>query len=95
MQEAPCVLTPRQWKHSPGALPLPPPQHRGVTYYTGKVTVESKVKANIANSDYYHMSSFSSWGVPGDLSMNPRKSLPPAATSTLSTAPFPKLTSTR
>ena len=35
---------------------------RGVTYYTGKVTVESKVKANIANSDYYHMSSFSSWG---------------------------------
>ncbi len=66
---------PGQWKHSPGHSTAATTD-RGVTYYTGKVTVESKVKANIANSDYYHMSSFSSWGVPGDLSMKPEITAP-------------------
>ena len=75
-EEAPCVLITQASgnivrEHSTAAT-----TDRGVTYYTGKVTVESKVKANIANSDYYHMSSFSSWGVPGDLSMKPEITAP-------------------
>ena len=75
-EEAPCVLITQASgnivrEHSTAAT-----TDRGVTYYTGKVTVESKVKADIANSDYYHMSSFSSWGVPGDLSMKPEITAP-------------------
>ncbi len=48
----------------------------GVTYYTGKLTVSGKVSANVENSDYYVMSSFSSWGAPGDLTMKPEITAP-------------------
>ena len=48
----------------------------GKTYYTGSVTVRGKVTGNYAGSAYQVMSSFSSWGVPGDLSLKPEISAP-------------------
>lgn len=47
-----------------------------VLYYTGKVKVSSKVASQISDSDYYTMSSFSSWGVPGSLQMKPEITAP-------------------
>lgn len=41
------------------------------TYYTGTITVPEEVGAFYLSSGAYSMSSFSSWGVPGDLSMKP------------------------
>ncbi len=43
----------------------------GLTYYTGTITVHDEIVANFKDSQYLTMSSFSSWGVPGDLSMKP------------------------
>lgn len=48
----------------------------GVVYYTGKLTVYRQKSANIWNSGVLNMSSFSSWGVPGDLSMKPEIAAP-------------------
>ena len=48
----------------------------GVTYYTGELTNFSKVGISVVRPDYYTMSSFSSWGVPGDLSMKPEITAP-------------------
>lgn len=48
----------------------------GKTYYTGSITVRGKVTGNYAGSTYQVMSSFSSWGVPGDLSLKPEISAP-------------------
>lgn len=48
----------------------------GMTYYTGKVTVCSEASANVEDSDFYTMSSFSSWGVPGDLTLKPEITAP-------------------
>ena len=48
----------------------------GITYYTGTVTVQGKVTPILYHSDYYNMSSFSSWGVPGDLSIKPEITAP-------------------
>lgn len=48
----------------------------GLTYYTGTVTVYGKETANYLQSEYLSMSSFSSWGVPGDLSLKPEISAP-------------------
>ena len=45
-------------------------------YYTGKITVSSSVASEHYNSDYYTMSSFSSWGVPGSLTMKPEITAP-------------------
>ncbi|MCQ2538013.1 MAG: S8 family serine peptidase, partial [Lachnospiraceae bacterium] len=48
----------------------------GVTYYTGKVTIKKGLTPVIYNSDHYQMSSFSSWGVPGNLSIKPEITAP-------------------
>ena len=45
-------------------------------YYTGKITVSSSVASEHYNSVYYTMSSFSSWGVPGSLTMKPEITAP-------------------
>ena len=42
-----------------------------VLYYTGTMTVSESVGAGQYNSDYYTMSAFSSWGVPGSLELKP------------------------
>ncbi|MBR7179733.1 MAG: S8 family serine peptidase [Oscillospiraceae bacterium] len=48
----------------------------GLTYYTGKVTVSTELGATEYNSEYYTMSTFSSWGVPGSLEMKPEITAP-------------------
>ncbi len=48
----------------------------GLTYFTGKMVVSGKAVASYDTSGYYTMSSFSSWGVPGDLSLKPEITAP-------------------
>ncbi len=47
-----------------------------VLYYTGTMTVGSNIATALPDSDYYTMSSFSSWGVPGNLSLKPEITAP-------------------
>lgn len=48
----------------------------GTSYFTGKITIRSKLSGNYENSQYPTVSSFSSWGVPGDLSIKPEITAP-------------------
>ncbi len=48
----------------------------GLTYYTGTIKVYGEIVANYKDSQYLTMSSFSSWGVPGDLSIKPEITAP-------------------
>ena len=45
-------------------------------YYTGKVTISSKVSSGFNANKNYTMSSFSSWGVPGSLQLKPEITAP-------------------
>ena len=45
-------------------------------YYTGKVTISSKVSSGSSDSKNYSMSYFSSWGVPGSLQLKPEITAP-------------------
>lgn len=47
-----------------------------ILYYTGKVTISSKVSSGSSDSKNYTMSSFSSWGVPGSLELKPEITAP-------------------
>ncbi len=75
-EEAPCVLITQNSSKVVRDHSIAATTADGVTYYTGKITVEGKIKANVEGSDFYSMSSFSSWGVPGDLSMKPEITAP-------------------
>lgn len=48
----------------------------GYTYYEGKVKVTDTYQVGHYNSDYLTMSDFSSWGVPGNLSLKPEITTP-------------------
>lgn len=48
----------------------------GTTYYTGTVTIFNAPDISAPDSEYLTMSSFSSWGVPGDLSIKPEITAP-------------------
>ncbi|MBQ6478071.1 MAG: S8 family serine peptidase [Erysipelotrichaceae bacterium] len=50
----------------------------GITYYTGELAVSDDVASEYYDSDHsdYVMSDFSSWGVPGDLSIKPEITTP-------------------
>ena len=48
----------------------------GVEYYTGTLTVGESIDAVVYNNEYRTMSDFSSWGVPGDLSLKPEITAP-------------------
>ena len=48
----------------------------GLVYYTGAMPVGASAAVNHASADYYTMSSFSSWGVPGSLEMKPEITAP-------------------
>ena len=50
-------------------------QDRG-TYLTGKLTVYGKMGVGMSGSEYYTMSSFSSWGIPGSLTLKPEITAP-------------------
>ena len=47
-----------------------------ILYYTGKLNIAEGVAAAITPNDYYTMSDFSSWGVPGSLELKPEISAP-------------------
>lgn len=47
-----------------------------VLYYTGKMTMPTDVSVNYSESEFYRMSSFSSWGVPGSLTLKPEITAP-------------------
>ncbi len=47
-----------------------------VLYYTGTINIADGVGSAQYNSDYYTMSSFSSWGVPGSLELKPEITAP-------------------
>ncbi len=48
----------------------------GKTYYTGKITVNKNAAMVHQPSEYFTMSDFSSWGVPGDLTLKPEIAAP-------------------
>ncbi len=48
----------------------------GLKYYTGSISYTGKIDVLNYDSDYYTMSDFSSWGVPGDLSIKPEITAP-------------------
>lgn len=48
----------------------------GLTYYTGTMDIFAAPQAGIFHNEYYTMSDFSSWGVPGDLSIKPEITAP-------------------
>ena len=48
----------------------------GITYYTGKITIYAKEQGIPGNAEYYTMSNFSSWGVPGGLTLKPEITAP-------------------
>ena len=45
-------------------------------YLTGRITVQGLMGAGVSASAYYTMSSFSSWGVPGSLTLKPEITAP-------------------
>ena len=47
-----------------------------VLYYTGTMTITGGVSSSQYNSEYYTMSDFSSWGVPGSLELKPEITAP-------------------
>ncbi len=75
-EDAPCVLISmvkgNQVRENSQAVTA----ENGVTYYTGKLTIKDGNFANVENTEYYTMSGFSSWGVPGDLTLKPEITAP-------------------
>ena len=45
-------------------------------YYSGTMTIGSQLVTAIYDSEYYTMSQFSSWGVPGNLTLKPEITAP-------------------
>ena len=46
------------------------------THLTGRLTVHGKPGMGLSDSEYYHMSDFSSWGVPSSLTLKPEITAP-------------------
>ncbi len=47
-----------------------------IDYYTGKFTVADNIGTQVYHSENYNVSSFSSWGIPGDLALKPEITAP-------------------
>ncbi len=75
-EEAPCVIISMAKGQFVKENSEAATTEAGVTYYTGKLTIKSANSANLEYSDYYTMSAYSSWGVPGDLTMKPEITAP-------------------
>ena len=75
-ETAPCVIISMANGQRVKENSLAATTANGVTYYTGKLTIKSSSSPNLENSSYYTMSAFSSWGVPGDLTMKPEITAP-------------------
>ncbi len=48
----------------------------GLTYYTGTISIHKGMESGYWNTPYRTISSYSSWGVPGDLSLKPEVAAP-------------------
>ncbi len=75
-EDAPCVIISMAKGQIVKENSVAATTDAGVTYYTGTLTVNGKVSANVEYSEYYTMSPFSSWGIPGDLTMKPEITAP-------------------
>lgn len=58
------------------SISTPQETDAGITYYTGQIDIFGAPQAGVFNAEYYTMSEFSSWGVPGDLSIKPEITAP-------------------
>ena len=72
----PCAMISKADGDAIKAGSVPAVTEAGVTYYTGKITVDGKLSPVPNGNKFHTMSAFSSWGVPGDLSMKPEISAP-------------------
>lgn len=75
-QQMPCASISQAGGAAVKAAGTPAQTAEGLTYYTGAITVCQDSTAEYLNSDYLTMSSFSSWGIPGDLSLKPEITAP-------------------
>lgn len=74
---APCVSILQSDAFAIKAASTPVKDESGkVLYYTGKIDISNDVASGNYNSEYYTMSSFSSWGIPGSLEMKPEITAP-------------------
>ena len=73
---APVVSVPKSVADYVRSVSAQQTTEAGLTYYTGQIGIYSTPRAGIYNSQYYTMSSFSSWGVPGNLSIKPEITAP-------------------
>ena len=72
----PCVSIPQEYSDLIRASSTPKTTDAGLAYYAGQITIFGAPQAAKFNSVYYTMSDFSSWGVPGDLSIKPEITAP-------------------
>ncbi len=73
----PCVSITQAEAEAIRAASTPVTDEEGnILYYTGTMTIHAEAGTVLQEQDYYTMSSFSSWGVPGDLSMKPEITAP-------------------
>ncbi len=72
----PCVSITQEQGAMVKAVGTPSQTGAGLNYYTGTIAVHSEIIANYYESPYLTMSSFSSWGIPSDLSMKPEITAP-------------------
>ena len=75
--EPPCVSVTKESGDLMRAAATPVTDASGkVLYYKGNLTIEKGYTAVSYDPDYYTMSDFSSWGVPGSLTMKPEITAP-------------------
>lgn len=68
----PCVMIMQRDAQVLRAASTPVRDENGsVVGFTGEMTISHKIAAEAIESEYFTMSDFSSWGVPGDLSLKP------------------------
>ncbi|MBR7178906.1 MAG: S8 family serine peptidase [Oscillospiraceae bacterium] len=70
---APCVSI---TKTSGDAVRAASTPVSGLNCYTGRVTISDRLSVTEYDSDYYTMSAFSSWGIPGSLELKPEITAP-------------------
>ena len=72
----PCVSILRQHAAAVKAASVHQSTGAGPDYYTGSVTISRRTGVSVYGSDYYTLSGFSSWGVPGSLELKPEITAP-------------------
>ena len=73
----PCVSITQKDGEAVRANSTPVKDENGnVLYYTGKMTISDKMAGGLYGNEYYMISSFSAYGVPGNLTMKPEITAP-------------------